>query len=108
MIALVRDLWIQEDFMSEMQSHWTSNRIHSLRLRLGWSCSDLARRLECSSMEVLKWEYQDIFPEDKYLNKLEFIEKQAEEFCQEMLICPLAESKMDSLSQEQILLEELI
>ncbi len=105
MIALVRDLWIQEDFMSEMQSHWTSNRIHSLRLRLGWSCSDLARRLECSSMEVLKWEYQDIFPEDKYLNKLE---KQAEEFCQEMLICPLAESKMDSLSQEQILLEELM
>lgn len=94
--------------MSELQLHWTSNRIHSLRLRLGWSCSDLARRLECSSLEVLKWEYQELNPEEKYLSKLEFIEKQADEVSYEMLICPLAESKMDSLSQEQILLDELM
>lgn len=94
--------------MKELHSHWTSNRIHSLRLRLGWSCSDLARRLECSSLEVLKWEYQELNPEEKYFSKLEFIEKQAEEVSHEMLICPLAESKMDSLSQEQILLDELM
>ncbi|MCB0368793.1 MAG: XRE family transcriptional regulator [Bdellovibrionales bacterium] len=94
--------------MSDLYSIWTANRIHSLRLRLGWSCSDLARRLECTSLEVLKWELQENSPEEKYFSKLEFIEKQAEEVSYEMQICPLAESRLESTDKEQILLDELI
>jgi ribosome-binding protein aMBF1 (putative translation factor) len=94
--------------MNELNLNWTSNRIHSLRLRLGWSCSDLARRLECTSMDVLKWEHQELFPEEKYFSKLELIEKQAEEICHEVQICPIAESKLESSDKEQILLDELM
>lgn len=95
-------------FMSELQSNWTSNRIHCLRLRLGWSCSDLARRLDCSSTEVLKWEHDELLPEEKYFSKLEFIEKQAEEVSHELQICPIAECQMKSSAVEQILLDDLI
>ena len=91
-----------------MHMSWTSNRIHSLRLRLGWSCSDLARRLECSSLEVLKWEHKELSPAEKYFSLLEFIEKQADEISNEVSICPIAESKLESSSQGQILLDELI
>ncbi len=94
--------------MSVLNLNWTSNRIHSLRLRLGWSCSDLARRLNCSSLEVLKWEQKELIPEEKYFSLLEFMEIQAEEVSNEMQICPLAESILESSSQDQILLDELM
>lgn len=94
--------------MSVLNLNWTSNRIHSLRLRLGWSCSDLARRLNCSSIEVLKWERKELAPEEKYFSLLEFMEIQAEEVSNEIQICPIAESILESSSQDQILLDELI
>ena len=87
---------------------WTANRIHSLRLRLGWSKSDLARRLDCNLETVNAWELSQMKPNSGHLPMLEFIEKQAEYISLEVHVCPIAEHQLEKTSRSQIPLDELI
>ena len=90
------------------QFEWTANRIHSLRLRLGWSRSDLARRLDCNLETVNAWELSQMKPNPGQLPMLEFIEKQAEYISLEVHVCPIAESQLEKSHRSQIPLDELI
>lgn len=90
------------------QFQWTATRIHSLRLRLGWSRSDLARRLDCSLETVNAWELSQMKPNPDHLPMLEFIEKQAEHISLEVHVCPIAESQLEKTHLSQIPLDELI
>ena len=94
--------------IGKSQFEWTANRIHSLRLRLGWSRSDLARRLDCNLETVNAWELSQMKPNPEQLPMLEFIEKQAEYISLEVHVCPIAESQLEKSHRSQIPLDELI
>lgn len=81
---------------------WNRETIRSLRLRLGWSKSDLARRLKCSSAEVEAWEEggQSLSPHFK--GELEMLYFQAEACCDEVQFTPVAEAELDKKSLDQI------
>jgi len=93
--------------IKKSQFEWTANRIHSLRLRLGWSRSDLARRLECKLETVNAWELGQMKPNQEQLPMLEFIEKQAEYISLEVHVCPIAETQLEKSHRSQIPLDEI-
>lgn len=57
---------------------WDSHKIRSLRRRLGWSQSDLARRLNIESASVLTWESGETKPKRAEAQLLELLFNQAE------------------------------
>jgi transcriptional regulator with XRE-family HTH domain len=66
--------------------------IKSLRLRLGWTQSDLARRLNCESTEVQKWETGQSTPNSEVSGRLELLVSHAETNAQELQSVPKAEN----------------
>ncbi len=86
---------------------WNKDTIKSLRLRLGWSQGDLARRLSCSSTEVEKWENGSKIPAMNFLNELFLVEKQAEACSYEVHALPLAETLCDQKALGQIEFSEI-
>ncbi len=57
---------------------WDGEKIRDLRLRMGWSASDLARRLQVDPVRVSQLEAGIESAEDKVLASLDLIFKQAE------------------------------
>jgi len=57
---------------------WTGEKIRQLRRRMGWSQSDLARRLSCESGAVEAWEKNSAEPSDNVSQLLEILFNQAE------------------------------
>lgn len=57
---------------------WDSHKIKSLRRRLGWSQSDLARRLKTESISVISWEEGTTSPPRTEAQILELLLSQAE------------------------------
>ena len=57
---------------------WTSERIRELRRRMGWSQSDLARRLHCERGTVANLEKGQSKPESSITQILEMLFNQAE------------------------------
>lgn len=81
---------------------WNRESLRSLRLRLGWSRSDLARRLHCSSEDIEAWE-EGRRPVDASFNgDLEIVLRQAEVCCDEVKYAPAAEAELDKSALEQI------
>jgi transcriptional regulator with XRE-family HTH domain len=66
--------------------------VKSLRLRLGWSQADLARRLSCSIIEVNEWEHGQCSPNIKLSGQLELLFSQAETCAFELQTTPKAEN----------------
>ena len=66
--------------------------IKSLRLRLGWTQSDLARRLNCQSTDVQKWETGLSTPNSEVSSRLELLVSHAESNAQELQSVPKAEN----------------
>ncbi len=81
--------------------------IKSLRLRLGWSQADLARRLSCASTEIELWENGSGSPAAKFLSELFLIEKQADACSHEVHALPLAETLCDQKALGQIEFSEI-
>lgn len=61
------------DFMS-----WDGEKIKDLRLRMGWSQSDLARRLQIQSEKIGQLEMNLEVPEQNILENLDLLFRQAE------------------------------
>ncbi|KYG67356.1 hypothetical protein AZI86_10200 [Bdellovibrio bacteriovorus] len=82
---------------------WTKENIRSLRLRLGWSKSELAYRLHCSPAQVDQWENQSSSAMDPNISSaLEIILRQAEACSEEVHFTPAAENQCDKKALEQI------
>lgn len=94
--------------IGKSQFDWTATRIHSLRLRLGWSRSDLARRMDCNLETVNAWELSQMKPSPDQVPMLEFIEKQAEYISLEVHVCPIAETQLEKSHLSQLPIDDLI
>lgn len=70
---------------------WDANSIRDLRLRMGWSPSDLARRLHIDSLKVQQIEAGLESAESNILDSLDLIFKQAEVSAEEKSCESLAE-----------------
>lgn len=84
---------------------WNGEKIRELRRRLGWSPSDLARRLQVESQIVINWEMGQSTPVDEMSQNLELIAHQAEAQAEEMQQTPLAEILLDESRTDQITLD---
>lgn len=80
---------------------WTAEKIKSLRRRLGWSSSDLARRLHVESTEVVDWESGMNLPVAWVADQLSLLEKQAEANSESMAQEPLAEVFLEEQHTDQ-------
>lgn len=81
---------------------WNKESLHKLRLRLGWSRSDLARRLHCSSVDIEALETGHRSIEGALKGELEILLRQAEACCDEVMYTPAAEAELDKKALEQI------
>jgi transcriptional regulator with XRE-family HTH domain len=71
---------------------WDSEKIRDLRLRMGWSQSDLARRLHVDSQNVIELEMGLLEqPSDEVVSGLDLLLKQAEASADGMSCDSLAE-----------------
>ena len=84
---------------------WTGEKIKDLRRRMGWSSSDLARRLNVESDLVIEWEMGGSTPVEEMLQNLELISFHADSTAEEVAQSPLAEILMEESHTEQITLE---
>lgn len=81
--------------------------IRDLRLRLGMTQADLARRLNCSTSAVVAWEAGESYPERHHTFVLELLEKHAEAASEDLQFQPFVESYCQSSEIEQVTLAEL-
>lgn len=93
--------------MTDLANEWSKEAIKALRLRLGWSQADLARRLNCASTEVEQWEFGILAPSAALLNELFLIAKQAEACSLEVHASPIAETLCDQQALGQIEFSEI-
>lgn len=89
--------------MIDNQTHrWSKENIRSLRLRLGWSKSELAHHLQCAPAQVDQWENQNSSLAPAISSALEMILRQAEACSEEVQFTPAAENQCDKKALEQI------
>ena len=97
-----------------MQSRmmWTPEKIKILRCRLGWTQSELARKLKCELELIGLWESSQckelVAIEshiEGYIDALILLEKQAEMAADQVVQCPLAESILDENKISQVDME---
>lgn len=85
-----------------MARSWDSERMRGLRLRMGWSQSDLARRLHIECQQIGQWEMGLEEIQDELTQVLELLDLQADfsaaEVCRESLAETLFEEKRFLLS----------
>jgi DNA-binding transcriptional regulator YiaG len=92
---------------ANLESTWTKTKIKAVRLRLGWSQADLARRLHCASTEIVSWECGAQIPSTYFLNELFIIAKYADACSHEVHRSPRAESLCDQNALGQIQFSEI-
>jgi ribosome-binding protein aMBF1 (putative translation factor) len=80
---------------------WNSDKIKSLRLRLGWSSSDLARRLNCESAIIYAYEAGKENPSGAVEAELNLLLKQADSAADEVSNQALAEAFLEETEQIQ-------
>jgi len=74
-----------------------------LRRRMGWTSSDLARRLGVAATEIEIWESgkQELQDPD-VLNRIEFLFRQADMCCEEVKTVPISEIALEDGGLGQI------
>lgn len=80
---------------------WTSEEIKHLRLRLGWSRSDLARRMSIDCKLISLWEQGERLPDFQETEMLDMIAKQADISADEVSSAPIAEIFCDESDVDQ-------
>ncbi|MCB0419491.1 MAG: hypothetical protein KDD61_00745 [Bdellovibrionales bacterium] len=92
--------------MNKQKVVWVGQDVTNLRLRLGMTVSDLARRLSCSVDEVRTWRSETVVDSIHY-NQLQGLLHIAEGNAVAMSHRPLADSVMSSNGLNQITEDEL-
>jgi len=82
--------------------NWTAEEIKCLRLRLGWSAADFARRFGCISNQVLAWERGDSAPSPDDVLQLHRLQMHVESYSEQLQREPLAEHVIKLSGCEQI------
>lgn len=88
--------------VENQQVNWTKENLRSLRLRMGWSKSDLAFHLHCSSDDIAAWEVGTRRIESSIRSQLEFILRQADACSEEVQKTPAAENQCRQNAIDQI------
>ena len=81
---------------------WNRDRVRALRCRMGWSHSDLARRLSCEAEVIAEWERGKRVPVNFQLERLNLLEKQADVKCDETFCLTLADIIFEESDSEQL------
>lgn len=93
--------------MDELKHHWKQDQIRLLRLRLGWTQSDLARRLSCEPQIVEALELGSLSAASDVVHKLELIAHQADLCGDEIQCLPAAENLCDQEHLGQVELNKV-
>ena len=88
--------------LENQTSEWTKENLRSLRLRLGWTRSDLARRLGCSQEHVASMEDGSLKIDLSAQGELQVILRHAEACSDEVKHTPACENEMDRSALEQV------
>jgi len=84
---------------------WNSDKIKTLRCRMGWTQAELARRLECDSSLIHDWEMietGEVPALEMHIDVLILLEKQAEFASDQVFQSPLAEAILDESQCTQV------
>lgn len=81
---------------------WNNIDLKSLRLRMGWSHSDLARRLNCTVQAVHDWEHGLQKPVGAIQSEIELLLKHADFLSDELKHQPQIEQSLEDRALEQI------
>ncbi|MDG0816783.1 helix-turn-helix domain-containing protein [Bdellovibrio svalbardensis] len=81
---------------------WNKESVRALRLRLGWSKSDMARRLKCSLTDVEAFEEGQGSMQAQIKGELEIMYRQCQECSDEVKYTPASELALDKNALEQI------
>lgn len=74
-----------------------------LRRRMGWTSSDLARRLGVRSADIEIWEKGNSKPESAdVITRIEFLFRQADICCDEVKSVPMAENMLEESHLVQV------
>ena len=76
---------------------WDAKQIRDLRRKMGWSPNDLARRLNCTSVDVLNWEMEQSSPAKEVKDQLEVLGLQQKDCSSELS----EQGKIDSILKNQ-------
>lgn len=93
--------------MTDLKHNWKQGQIRLLRLRLGWTQSDLARRLECDAKLVESLELGLDNAAVELVHKLELIAHQADLCGDEIQCLPAAENFCDQEHLGQVSLNKV-
>ncbi len=85
-----------------MAMSWDAEKMRGLRLRMGWSQSDLARRLHIDSQMIGQWEMGLEEIQDEITQVLELLHRQADFNADEVSCESLAEILFEELEAPQI------
>jgi transcriptional regulator with XRE-family HTH domain len=81
---------------------WSKEKVKALRLRLGWSQADLARRLNIEVLNVIKIENGDCETASHMNGYFTLLQNHADLIAEETMIVPLAEDVMKKNDLDQI------
>ncbi len=81
---------------------WDKNTIKQLRLRMGWSQCDLARRLNVEAEIIMKLEEGEMIPQPHHESYFSLLQQHAESASEEVAMAPLAETVLDDQHLNQI------
>ncbi len=93
--------------MSKLKHNWQQKQIRLLRLRLGWTQSDLARRLQCETDLIESLESGNERAAVEMVHKLELIAHQADLCGDEIQCLPAAENMCDQEHLGQVSLNKV-
>ncbi|MEY4615915.1 MAG: hypothetical protein RJB66_875 [Pseudomonadota bacterium] len=86
---------------------WTKERVRELRLRMGWSQSDLARHLQVEVESVTKLENGGSSNFDGIKSQLTLFWRRAESLSEEVQISALAEKMIEDQNLNQLFQSDL-
>lgn len=89
-------------------NNWSAESIKHLRLRLGYSRSDLSRRLAVSLAEVISWEGGNLIPPPAVSRLLDVLLRHCDESTSELCLLPRADIIMDNSKLTQLEREDFI
>lgn len=81
---------------------WSDKELRQLRLRLGWSLSEMARRLGCHQQQMIDMESGRVELDPEVINQCHYLNSFLEEQCQAVQKRPLAEILLKERRLEQI------
>jgi len=90
-----------------METQWTPEKVKKLRLRLGWSLSELARRLGCPKDILSSYEQGGIELDLEYIQKVDLLSHELERSAEQMSKRPLADIVLAEKGLNQVTSNDL-